>query len=96
MSPTNQQPRCEFCDGTGLWADGDAGPLPSDPCPLCEGAGFASVQPPPGGDASPDGHPAPEPDALEGLLALLPDLTPAERQHLYELLHARYDCRIYR
>jgi hypothetical protein len=30
------------------------------------------------------------------LLGLLPRLSQAERQRLYEELHARYDCRIYR
>jgi hypothetical protein len=33
---------------------------------------------------------------LARLSALLPRLTPDERQKLYEELYARYDCRIYR
>jgi hypothetical protein len=33
---------------------------------------------------------------LARLSALLPRLTPDERQRLYEELYARYDCRIYR
>ena len=34
--------------------------------------------------------------ALTRLLVLLPRLSQRERQRLYEELHARYDCRIYR
>ena len=34
--------------------------------------------------------------ALPRLLAVLSRLSQAERQRLYEELHARYDCRIYR
>jgi hypothetical protein len=33
---------------------------------------------------------------LSRLLAVLPRLTQAERQRLYEDLYALYDCRIYR
>jgi len=33
---------------------------------------------------------------LPRLLALLPRLSQADRQRLYEELHGRYDCRIYR
>jgi hypothetical protein len=33
---------------------------------------------------------------LPRILAALPEMTPAERQRLYEELHALYDCRIYR
>jgi hypothetical protein len=40
---------------------------------------------------------APPADALPlaRLLAVLPRLSQAERQRLYEELHSRYDCRIY-
>jgi hypothetical protein len=41
----------------------------------------------------------PQPTAvltLDQMLAVLPDMSPAERQRLYEALHALYDCRIYR
>jgi hypothetical protein len=34
--------------------------------------------------------------ALSRLLGVLPRLSQVERQRLYEELHARYDCRIYR
>jgi hypothetical protein len=30
------------------------------------------------------------------VLAALPRLSPGERQRVYEELHARFDCRIYR
>ncbi len=82
---TVRQPACGFCDGTGLWADAEGDP---DPCPLCEGTGAVPT--------------TMRDDALmsEGtllrLLAVLPRLSQAERQRVYEELHARYDCRIYR
>jgi hypothetical protein len=84
---TVRRPSCGFCDGTGLWADQDGDP---DPCPLCEGSGTVS----PGGTRD-DAAPATE-VPLDRLLALLPRLSQPERQRLYEELHARYDCRIYR
>jgi hypothetical protein len=37
-----------------------------------------------------------EAGTLPRLVALLPRLSQAERQRLYEELHGRYDCRIYR
>jgi hypothetical protein len=81
----DRQPACGFCDGTGLWADQEGDP---DPCPLCEGTGAIPTA------TSAD---APVPDVpLDRLLALLPRLSQPERQRLYEELHARYDCRIYR
>jgi hypothetical protein len=83
---TVRRPSCGFCDGTGLWADPDGDP---DPCPLCEGSGTVA------GGTREDAAPAAEP-TLERLVALLPRLSQAERQCLYEELHARYDCRIYR
>ena len=81
----DRPPACGFCGGTGLWADQEGDP---DPCPLCEGTGVA-----------PTGAPADVPvseAALPRLLAVLSRLSQAERQRLYEELHARYDCRIYR
>jgi len=78
-------PACGFCEGTGIWPDqgGDA-----DPCPLCDGTGARPVT------ARDD---APLADApLARLVALLPRLSQPERQRLYEELHARWDCRIYR
>ena len=81
----DRQSPCGFCDGTGLWADQEGDP---DPCPLCEGTGVA-----PAGirdDTSATESP------LARLFALLPRLTQVERQRLYEELHARYDCRIYK
>ena len=81
----NAGPACGFCEGTGLWPDQDGDP---DPCPLCEGTGSAPV-------GTRDDAPASEPP-LARLVALLPRLTQSERQRLYEELHARWDCRIYR
>jgi len=86
----DRQAACGFCDGTGLWMDPDVGPAGTDPCPLCAGAG--TLDPPPIDDSL---APASEP-AFERAVALLGELTAAERQQLYEMLHARYDCRIYR
>jgi hypothetical protein len=86
----DRQP-CGFCDGTGLWADQDGDLVVSDPCPLCEGSGVAPTDPVAG-----DEPPAGEAVALTRLLALLPRLSQAERQRLYEELHGRWDCRIYR
>ena len=81
----SRQPSCGFCDGTGLWPD-PGGDL--DPCPLCDGSGTTPVVM------------LEEPQAAEVTLvrlsALLPRLSQTERQRLYEELHARYDCRIYR
>ncbi len=88
----DRQPPCGFCDGTGVWADPEADPALSDPCPLCDGNGSAAAPPPP----ATDDPPAAEAAALARVLLLLPRLTPAERQRVYEELHARYDCRIYR
>jgi len=81
----DRQPACGFCDGTGLWADQEGDP---DPCPLCEGTGVT----PTGAHAAVPVSEA----ALPRLLAVLSRLSQAERQRLYEELHARYDCRIYR
>jgi len=85
----NGQPACGFCEGTGLWADPDGGP--ADPCPLCDGRGVA-----PSTGTPDDPSPAVDVLPLARLLAVLPKLTPSERQRLYEELHACYDCRIYR
>jgi hypothetical protein len=85
-SRRDRQPACGFCDGTGLWPDPGGDP---DPCPLCDGAGVA-----PG--APPEEPQAPETGTLPRLIAVLPRLSQADRQRLYEELHGRYDCRIYR
>ena len=82
---SDRGPACGFCDGTGLWPDQEGDP---DPCPLCEGTGVA----PTGARSDAAVSEAP----LARLSALLPRLSQAERQRLYEELHARYDCRIYR
>ena len=82
----DRRPPCGFCDGTGLWAAQEGEP---DPCPLCEGAGVAPA-------ARADEAPASEASALTRLLAVLPRLSQPERQRLYQELHARWDCRIYR
>ena len=89
---SDRQPACGFCDGSGLWADADSDPGTPDPCPLCDGTGLTPCM------AQPDAERAAERAvvALADVEALLPELTQAERQRLYELLHARYDCRIYR
>jgi hypothetical protein len=91
-SAGNRQTPCGFCDGTGLWADRDGDLEVTDPCPLCEGTGVAPGEAAPAGDETA----AVEVAALSRLLALLPRLTQSERQRLYEELHARWDCRIYR
>ncbi len=92
MDTRDRQPTCGFCDGTGLWVDPDAAPPTTDPCPLCDGTGF-----PPGAVAAQAFAPEVSgPAVLGDVIALLPGLTQPERQQLYELLHARYDCRIYR
>ena len=84
-SPRDRQAACGFCDGTGLWPDPDGD---QDPCPLCDGAGVVLAD-------TRDDAPASEPPVAR-LRALLPRLSQAERQQLYEELHARWDCRIYR
>jgi hypothetical protein len=84
----DRQPVCGFCEGTGLWADQEGGD--PDPCPLCEGTGGKAV------GARDDATVTESAAAFPRLLAILPRLSPAERQRLYEELHARYDCRIYR
>ena len=81
----NRQPACGFCEGSGVWADQEGD---SDPCPLCEGTGAVPA-------ATADEAPVTE-VPLDRLLAVLPRLSQPERQRLYEELHARYDCRIYR
>jgi len=86
----DREPACGFCDGTGLWAVQDGDPGAADPCPLCDGSGLAPGAPAAGGEETQDAA------TLARLLALLPRLSHAERQRLYEELYARYDCRIYR
>jgi hypothetical protein len=89
-----RQPTCGFCEGTGLWLDPDVDPGFPDPCPLCDGSG----QSPKGLSASdpPAADPPSPARTLDEVLPIVPELPQAERQRLYELLHARYDCRIYR
>jgi hypothetical protein len=82
---TVRQPACGFCDGTGLWADSEGDP---DPCPLCEGTGIVPT--------TMCDEAAVSETTLARLLAVLPRLSQADRQRVYEELHARYDCRIYR
>ena len=92
-SPRDREPACGFCDGTGLWEDPDTDPTFPDPCPLCDGSGLGPHL------ASPVARvvTAPSPPVVAGdVVALLAGLTQPERQQVYELLHARYDCRIYR
>jgi hypothetical protein len=86
-----RQPACGFCDGTGLWVDPDVGPGATDPCPLCDGTGATRSA-----HVGTDGAAVPEPVTLSRVVDALAGLSQAERQQLYELLHARYDCRIYR
>ena len=86
----NRLPACGFCDGSGLWPDPEAGPGAGDPCPLCEGSGKAPEAVAPGAAIAADADP------VARLEALLPTLTPVQRQRLYEVLYRRYDCRIYR
>ena len=86
----DRQPICGFCEGTGVWVDTE-GDAPPDPCPLCEGSGIT-----PDGACAPDEAPAGDSATLARSLSLLGRLTQPERQRLYEELHARYDCRIYR
>jgi hypothetical protein len=88
----DRQPTCGFCDGSGLWADSDGDLAAADPCPLCEGTGFTPAGPGTEGEETQ----ATERAAFGRLLTLLPRLSQAERQRLYEELHAIYDCRIYR
>jgi len=86
----SRQPACGFCEGSGLWPDPEGG-APPDPCPLCEGSGIT-----PDEACVADDTPPGDPPTLTRLLSLLGRLTQPERQRLYEELHARYDCRIYR
>lgn len=74
-----------------MWVDPDVGPGAADPCPLCDGTGAM-----PAPAASTSGEVPAEPLSLARVVDALSRLTQAERQQLYELLHARYDCRIYR
>lgn len=84
-SRRDRQAACGFCDGTGLWPDPGGDP---DPCPLCDGSGVTAA-------VAVEEHAA-DTGTLPRLLALLPRLSQADRQRLYEELHGRYDCRIYR
>jgi len=85
-----RQAACGFCDGTGLWVDAELGPSGTDPCPLCDGSGRVAV------DAVPEAPPLPAAPPFARAVALLAELSPEERQRLYELLYIRFDCRIYR
>jgi hypothetical protein len=90
-SPRDRQANCGFCEGTGLWADAASDASAADPCPLCDGSG---IQP---GAVAPADEPQASPTlTLERVLAGLPEMSPQDRQRLYEDLHALYDCRIYR
>ena len=78
---------CAFCEGSGIWADSAGGP--PDPCPLCDSSGRVGMA------TEPLRASAGEPLSLPRLLLVLRELSPIERQRLYEELHAVYDCRIY-
>jgi hypothetical protein len=89
----DRAPACAFCEGTGLWADADGDAVVHDPCPLCDGSGAAPA------DGLVDVVAAEAPPATSLLAqarALVARMTQAERQQLYEELHGRWDCRIYR
>ena len=88
----DRQPACGFCEGSGLWSDLEIDPAAPDPCPLCNGTGMAPGARPPAAATAP----AEAPVTVVRMLAVLPDLSQSERQRLYEELHARYACRIYR
>jgi hypothetical protein len=87
MTATTQG-SCDFCDGTGRWIDAVLGA--TDPCPACDARGTVSP-----------GTCAPTDDGTAGgddreILHAVGGLTQAERQRLYEELHRRWNCRIYR
>jgi len=88
----DRQPACGFCEGSGLWSDPEVDPSTPDPCPLCDGTGQA----PPARQVAGPPAPVEVPVTFARVLAALRGLSQPERQHLYEELHARYDCRIYR
>jgi hypothetical protein len=88
VTTTDARPTCGFCDGSGLWADQDGAP---DPCPLCDGAGLV-----PGASVADTTAARVEAPPLVRARALLPELSAAERQQLYEELHEVWDCRIFR
>lgn len=88
----DRQPACGFCEGSGLWSDLEIDPAAPDLCPLCEGTGMApTVEARAGATAPPEAA-----LTMARVLAALPHLSQPERQQLYEELHGRYDCRIYR
>ena len=89
MDSLGRQPACGFCDGTGLWAEQEGEVAAADPCPLCEGTGQAPV-------ATAIVEESADASAFARLSSVLQRLSQLERQRLYEELHARYDCRIYR
>jgi len=88
-TPPDRRSTCGFCDGTGVWVDAEGDPAEADPCPLCDGNGVTLR-------AVDEGPRPADGGTLPRLLGLLSGLTQAERQRLYEELHARWDCRIYR
>ena len=90
-SSRNRHPSCGFCDGTGLWVEQIGDPPGADPCPLCEGTGVAPPMAAAGADEAAEVQ-----ATFTRLVAVLPRLSQAERQRLYEELHARWDCRIYK
>ena len=88
-SSRDRRTTCGFCDGTGLWVEQVGDPPGADPCPLCEGTGVAPARPV-------VDEAAEAAATFARLQSVLPRLSQSERQRLYEELHARYDCRIYR
>jgi hypothetical protein len=93
-TPRDPQASCGFCDGTGVWADPERGPTACDPCPHCDGSGVGPGVAS-GATRVDEDRPSIEPQ-LPAVLAALPRLDQTERQRVYEELHARFDCRIYR
>ena len=93
-TPRDPQASCGFCDGTGVWADPERGPAACDPCPHCDGSGVGPGVAS-GATRGDEDRPSIEPQ-LPAVLAALPRLDQTERQRVYEELHARFDCRIYR
>ena len=93
-TPRDPPASCGFCDGSGVWADPDRGPTAYDPCPHCDGSGTGPRTST--GPARADEDRPPLEPQLPAVLAALPRLSQAERQRVYEELHARFDCRIYR
>ncbi len=81
---------CDFCDGTGCWADTGSGL--GDLCFVCDGVG--SIVPEVGDDQAAWEWPRSRGEL--DLLVTVSGLSQTERQRLYEELHRRWNCRIYK